>query len=54
MITSYLWLHWCEVDLVDGEVYYWMGPFESAHIHKVRDAPETRKILHNYIDYAIG
>jgi hypothetical protein len=54
MITSYLWLHWREVDPVDGEVYYRMEPIDSAHLHKLRDVAETRKILHNYIDYAMG
>jgi hypothetical protein len=54
MITSYVWLHWREVDLVDGEVYYRMEPIDLAHLHKLRDVAETRKILHNYIDYAMG
>jgi hypothetical protein len=31
-----------------------MEPIDSAHLHKLRDVAETRKILHNYIDYAMG
>ncbi|RYO45129.1 hypothetical protein AA0116_g13397 [Alternaria tenuissima] len=54
MISSYLWLHWCEMDPVDGEVYCRMELIESAHLHKLSDMAETRKILHNYIDYAMG
>lgn len=54
MISSYLWLHWREVDPVDGEVYYRMEPIESAYLHKLSDVAETRKIMHNYIDYAMG
>lgn len=54
MITSYLWLHWREVDSVDGEVYYRMEAIDSAHLHKLRDVAVTRNILHNYIDYAMG
>ncbi|RMZ67739.1 hypothetical protein GMOD_00010116 [Pyrenophora seminiperda CCB06] len=53
-ISSYLWLHWCEVDPVDGEVYCRIELIESAHLHKLSGMAETRKILHNYIDYAMG
>jgi hypothetical protein len=35
--SSYFWLHWREVNLVDGDVYYRMEPTESAHLHKVMD-----------------
>jgi hypothetical protein len=51
MISSYLWLHWCEVDLVGGEIYYRMEAMESSHPHKLQDVAETRKSLHNYVDY---
>ena len=54
MITSYLWLYWRKMDLVDGETYYRMEPIESAHLHKLLDVAETRKIPHNYIDCAMG
>ncbi|KAF2023598.1 hypothetical protein EK21DRAFT_80534, partial [Setomelanomma holmii] len=53
MISSFLWLHWHEVDPVDGEVYYRMEPIESAHLHKLSDVVETRNILHYYIDYVM-
>jgi hypothetical protein len=53
-ISSYFWLHWRKVDPVDGKVYYRMEPIESAHLHKLSDVAETRKILHNYIDYGMG
>jgi hypothetical protein len=42
------------MDSVDGEVYYRMEPIESAHLRKLKDVAETRKILHNYIDYEMG
>jgi hypothetical protein len=31
-----------------------MELIESAHLHKLKDVAETREILHNYIDYAMG
>jgi hypothetical protein len=31
-----------------------MEVIDSAHLHKLRDVAETRNILHNYIDYAMG
>jgi hypothetical protein len=51
MITSYHSLHWCGVDPVDGEVYYRPEPTEWARLHRSRDEPETRRILHNHIYY---
>lgn len=54
MISSYIWLHWREVDPIDGEVFYRMESIESALLHKLRDVAETRKVLHNYIEYAMG
>jgi hypothetical protein len=54
MISSFLWLHWREVDPVDGEVYYRMEPIESAHLRTLRDVSKTWKILRNYIGYTLG
>jgi hypothetical protein len=53
-ISFYRLRQWREVDSVDGEVYYRMEPIDSAHLHKFKDVAETRKILHNYMDYAMG
>jgi hypothetical protein len=52
-IASYIQLHWREVNLVDGEVYYRTKPIESAHLDKLSDVTRTWKILYNYLDYAM-
>jgi hypothetical protein len=31
-----------------------MEPIDSAHLRRLKEVAETPKILHNYIDYAIG
>jgi hypothetical protein len=51
MMSTYIWPHWREGNPVAGEVYYRMEPMESAQL---KDVMATRKILHSYIDYAMG
>jgi hypothetical protein len=51
MISTYIWPHRREVNPVAGEVYYRMEPMESAQL---KDVMATRKILHSYIDHAMG
>jgi hypothetical protein len=52
--TIILWIHWREVSLEDGEVYFRMEPVEAARMIKLEDLKQLRTVLHNYIDFAIG
>ncbi|KAJ4286548.1 hypothetical protein N0V90_013248 [Kalmusia sp. IMI 367209] len=50
--TIILWIHWREIK--DGEVYFRMEVVDMARMRKLDDLLEVRKILHNYVDYALG
>ncbi|KAF2733706.1 hypothetical protein EJ04DRAFT_577407 [Polyplosphaeria fusca] len=52
--TIILWIHWREVNPMDGQVYFRMEEVEMARMRKLDDVLEVRKILKNYIDFAMG
>jgi hypothetical protein len=52
--TIILWIHWWEVDPDDGEVIFWMEEVEVARMGKLGDLMDVRRILHNYLDFALG
>lgn len=52
--TIILWIHWREVDPKDGEVYFRMEEVDMARMGKLDDLLHMRKMLHNYIDFALG
>lgn len=54
MYTCMLWIHWREENPVDGKVYYRMEEVETSRMNKLNDLREMRKLLHNYIDFALG
>jgi hypothetical protein len=52
--TIILWIHWREVDPEDDEVYFRMEEVEMARMGKLDDLLDVRRILHNYLDFALG
>lgn len=52
--TIILWIHWREVNPEDGEVYFRMEEVEMARMGKLDDLLDVRRMLHNYLDFALG
>ncbi|KAF2811521.1 uncharacterized protein BDZ99DRAFT_385092 [Mytilinidion resinicola] len=52
--TIILWIHWREVDLENGEVYFRMEEVEMARMGKLDDLLDVWRTLHNYLDFALG
>jgi hypothetical protein len=52
--TIMIWMHWREVHPENGEIYFRMEIVHRAFLDVLTDMLEFRKILHNYVDYAMG
>lgn len=52
--TTILWIHWREVNPEDSEVYFRMEEVEMARMGKLENLLVVRRMLHNYIDFALG